>query len=132
MNFVDASKSGLRNYIGFSGRASRSEYWYFALFNIIVTGIGSITDIIVFPDTDISPINTIITFLLLLPSIAISFRRLHDIDRTAWWILLTFTLKLLLCTNNFLFQVFFLCLTHYRAITLKFFHVFFQTFFHRN
>ena len=92
MNFVDASKSGLRNYIGFSGRASRSEYWYFALFNIIVTGIGSITDIIVFPDTDISPINTIITFLLLLPSIAISFRRLHDIDRTAWWILLTFTL----------------------------------------
>ena len=92
MNFVDASKSGLRNYIGFSGRASRSEYWYFALFNIIVTGIGSITDIIVFPDTDISPINTIITFLLLLPSIAISFRRLHDIDRTAWWILLSFTL----------------------------------------
>ena len=92
MNFVDASKSGLRNYIGFSGRASRSEYWYFALFNIIVTGIGSITDIIVFPDTDISPINTIITFLLLLPSIAFSFRRLHDIDRSAWWILIAFTL----------------------------------------
>ena len=91
MNFQDAIKSGFANYANFSGRAVRSEFWYWVLFCFIV-GIGTlILDGAFFPDNDLSPLNTVFNLGTLLPSLAIGARRLHDIDRTGWWQLVGFT-----------------------------------------
>jgi uncharacterized membrane protein YhaH (DUF805 family) len=93
MDFGQAVTTGFRKYVTFEGRASRSEYWYWVLFNVIVSVITAIIDAFVFPGSkDISPINTIAMLALFLPSLAVLARRLHDIDRTAWWILLVLTL----------------------------------------
>ncbi|HET9689264.1 MAG TPA: DUF805 domain-containing protein [Pseudolabrys sp.] len=96
MNFGEAVVSGLRNYINFSGRASRSEFWFFTLFfNLVLIGIGATTDFL-----HSNPVARerfgwlagLIFFALLLPAIAISVRRLHDIDRTGWWVLIGATI----------------------------------------
>ena len=91
MNFVQAISSVFRNYVGFSGRAPRSEYWYWVLFTIIVSICLSILDQAVFPDMDARPLASIFSLATLLPSLAVAARRLHDIDRTGWWILIAFT-----------------------------------------
>ena len=90
MNFADAVKSGLQNYITFSGRAARSQYWYWALFCILV-GIGSVViDAALFPRSYMRPVNAIAELVLFLPTLAVSIRRLHDLDRSGWWFLLIF------------------------------------------
>lgn len=92
MNFQQAVVSGFRNYVGFSGRACRSEYWYWVLFTVIGGIVTMLIDRTVFPDNDTSLINAIFNLILFLPSLAISFRRLHDIDRTGWWWLISLTI----------------------------------------
>ena len=84
MNFGQAIASGFSNYVNFSGRAARSEYWYWVLFNFLA---GVVTEII---DTGIgmSLTTAIFSLAVLLPGIAVSVRRLHDLDRTGWWVLL--------------------------------------------
>ncbi|HKH00969.1 MAG TPA: DUF805 domain-containing protein [Bradyrhizobium sp.] len=92
MGFTEAIASVFRNYATFSGRAPRSEYWYFALFAFLVGVATSIVDMLLFPIwTNFSPINSLASLALLLPSIAVGVRRLHDIDRTGWWVLIAFT-----------------------------------------
>ena len=95
MGFSQAITSVFSKYVGFSGRAARSEYWYWALFMFLLSLVTGIADFAVFGDSlgeGTSPINSIVNLLLFLPSLAVSFRRLHDIDRTAWWLLLTFSI----------------------------------------
>ena len=92
MNFLDAIKSCLRNYVTFSGRALRSEFWYWMLFCLILGLVTATLDRAVFPDSENSPLNTIGALLTLLPSLAVGARRLHDIDRTGWWQLISLTL----------------------------------------
>ncbi len=94
MNFGDAIASGFRNYVTFSGRAVRSEYWYWVLFSLILGAVTGILDKAVFPDveTDAGPLNMIASLIIFLPSLAIGVRRLHDIDRTGWWTLIIFTI----------------------------------------
>ena len=87
MNFTQAVQSGFNNYATFSGRAARSEYWYWALFSFIVQVAGALID----GALDINVVEAIVALALLLPSIGMSVRRLHDIDRTGWWVLLAFT-----------------------------------------
>ncbi len=73
--FVEAIKVCLTKYVDGKGRASRSEYWYFALFQFLV-------DLVT---------GGVAAILLLLPSITVSVRRLHDIGKSAWallWVLL--------------------------------------------
>jgi uncharacterized membrane protein YhaH (DUF805 family) len=91
MNFAQAITSGFRNYVTFSGRAMRSEYWYWVLFTIIGGIVTVILDHAVFSDSDYSPLNAIFNLLCFLPSLAIAVRRLHDIDRTGWWLLIALT-----------------------------------------
>lgn len=79
MDFVQAIKSCLGQYATFSGRASRSEYWWFFLFQVVVLIIASMLGDVV---------NGLATLALLLPSLAVGTRRLHDIGRTGWWQLL--------------------------------------------
>ena len=84
MTFGAAISSVLTQYTGFSGRARRSEYWYFVLFNVLVSIVAGVIDTALN-----SPVLAIIVGLgLLLPSLAVTFRRLHDTGRSAWWILI--------------------------------------------
>ncbi len=93
MGFVEAIVSGFRNYVNFSSRAPRSEYWYWTLFVILVSIVANILDVVLFHGMyGYAPISSLSSLALLLPGIAVSVRRLHDIDRTGWWILLAFTL----------------------------------------
>src|SRR6185437_15094723 len=91
MGFGQAISAGFSNYVGFSGRACRSEYWYWILFVVIVAIATSIIDRVVFPDSDTPPLTALFDLATFLPSFALLFRRLHDIDRTGWWWLIAFT-----------------------------------------
>lgn len=72
---------GLNKYCSFTGRASRSEYWWFALFCFIVsavaTGLSSFVG---------DWIDYVVTILLILPQLGLSVRRLHDIGKAGGWI----------------------------------------------
>lgn len=88
MDFAQAVSSGFKNYVGFEGRASRSEYWYWTLFSVIATIIAGTMDSFV----GLGFFSGVVSLGLFLPSLAVAFRRLHDLDRTAWWLLLSFTI----------------------------------------
>ena len=90
MNFTEAIASGFRNYVGFSGRAPRSEYWYWFLFAVLVNIAATIVDAILFSRADVGPIGLIVGLALFLPGLAVGVRRLHDLDRSGWWILIVF------------------------------------------
>ena len=83
----------LKNYVGFSGRARRKEYWYFQLFNFLIIITLSILDYIIFFYSDESLLGMLSGAYLLgvfLPGIAVTFRRLHDTGKSAWWWLINF------------------------------------------
>jgi uncharacterized membrane protein YhaH (DUF805 family) len=84
VDFWQAISSGFRNYANFSGRAVRSEYWYWALFVGIVTVATRLLDYAILGNR-IGPFRIIWDFATLLPSIGLAVRRLHDTDRTGWW-----------------------------------------------
>ncbi len=84
MGFGQAISSGFSNYVGFSGRASRSEYWYWILFYFIGAIVAEIIDAVL----GITAIYPLFSLAVLLPGIAVAVRRLHDLDRSGWWILL--------------------------------------------
>jgi|SRR5690554_1828813 len=82
----------LKKYAVFSGRARRKEYWFFALFNIIISFVLGFIDGFVGTfsvDAGIGVLGGIYTLAILLPSIAVSVRRLHDTDRSGWWLLIS-------------------------------------------
>ena len=87
MNFGEAIASGFSNYVNFSSRAARSEYWYWVLFNVLAQVVTEIIDNAVI---GISLTTAIFSLAVLLPGIAVAARRLHDVDRTGWWLLLAF------------------------------------------
>ena len=92
MNFVQAIKSGFSNYVTFSGRACRSEYWFWVLFTVIGGLVTVILDSVIFGyQAGVTPLNGIFDLATFLPGLAVAARRLHDTDRTAWWLLLALT-----------------------------------------
>ena len=91
MNFGQAIASGFSNYVNFSTRAVRSEYWYWVLFTIIGAVIASVLDGALFGGSDVPPIGTIFNLATFLPGLAVAVRRLHYIDRTGWWVLIALT-----------------------------------------
>lgn len=92
MGFTAAIKTCFRKYVGFSGRAARSEYWYWALFILLLQIVAWLIDMTLFGfnTTGINPIGAIASLATFLPGLAVSIRRLHDIDRVGWWVLLAF------------------------------------------
>ncbi|MHB1199864.1 MAG: DUF805 domain-containing protein [Polaromonas sp.] len=82
MNFGQAISSCLRNYGTFSGRASRAEFWWFFLFQLLLSVAASILS---------ERFGSLVNLALLLPALAVGSRRLHDIGRTGWWQLLMLT-----------------------------------------
>lgn len=83
MDFQTAVKTCFQKYVDFEGRAQRSEYWWFVLFNWLVSLVISI-----FLQSE--AISSIYSLAVLIPSLAVGARRLHDTDRTGWWQLLAF------------------------------------------
>ena len=87
--FVDAVKSAFQNYANFKGRASRSEFWWFYLFYIIVAFvIGLLSGIL---GESIGNILLLIFVLaIIVPFIALTARRMHDSDKSGWFQLIPF------------------------------------------
>jgi uncharacterized membrane protein YhaH (DUF805 family) len=71
------------NYANFEGRARRSEYWYFALVNIIISVILAVIDSVI----GLSVLGGIYSLAVLVPSIAVGVRRMHDIGKSGWYLL---------------------------------------------
>ncbi|MGW8191293.1 DUF805 domain-containing protein [uncultured Sphingomonas sp.] len=81
----------LKRYFEVRGRSRRQEYWMFTLFSILVGIATTIVDRALGFDWDSTgPINGLTSLALLIPSFTVTFRRLHDTDRSAWWMLLVF------------------------------------------
>ena len=75
---TESVKTCFSKYAVFSGRAQRSEFWWFFLFSVVSSAIAGIVPVI----------GQIYPLVLLIPSLAVSARRLHDTGRSAWWLLL--------------------------------------------
>ena len=86
-NMVDWFIKCLKNYTNFSGRARRKEYWFFVLSQFCLLLIAVIIDTILFDD--ISLFYILVSLGLFLPSLAVAVRRLHDTDRSGWFILIS-------------------------------------------
>ena len=82
MNSFEAVTSGFRNYVNFSGRAIRSEFWYWTLFSVVVSVVLGLIDQRLNPGAQFGAFSFVNMIVLL---------ALHDIDRTGWWILLDLT-----------------------------------------
>ena len=81
----------LKKYAVFSGRARRMEYWYFVLFNVIVAFVLALIDALLGTTTGVSSfglLSGLYSLAVLIPTLAVLVRRLHDVDRTGWWILI--------------------------------------------
>ncbi|OYW81621.1 MAG: hypothetical protein B7Z26_04860 [Asticcacaulis sp. 32-58-5] len=85
MGMGDAIVVCLRKYLDFKGRATRSEFWWFYLFNVLVNIIAGLLAAI----TDVDAFGAA-SYAFIIPSFAVGARRLHDINRSGWWQLLSF------------------------------------------
>jgi uncharacterized membrane protein YhaH (DUF805 family) len=81
MTFVESIQTCFKKYADFSGRASRSEYWWWALFVLLITIVGQVIGDI---------LGGIASLAMLLPYLAVTSRRLHDIGKSGWWQLIGF------------------------------------------
>ena len=81
MTYLEAVKTCLTKYVDFTGRAGRSEFWWFFLFQVVVSVVLSIFS---------EALQGLAGLLLLLPAIAVGTRRLHDIGKSGWFQLLAF------------------------------------------
>jgi uncharacterized membrane protein YhaH (DUF805 family) len=87
----------LKKYAEFNGRSRRSEYWYFFLFNIIISfGLGFIGGMLRIGDI----LSNVYTLALLIPSIAVGIRRMHDVDKSGWYILIPIYSLILAATEG--------------------------------
>ena len=76
------------NYTNFEGRARRKEFWMFTLVSLVINVGTLILDASLF--SDLGLVNGLYTLAILLPSIAVGIRRMHDINKSGWWLLLWF------------------------------------------
>jgi uncharacterized membrane protein YhaH (DUF805 family) len=83
----------LRKYADFSGRARRREYWVFTLISTAINIWLTLADMVVGTydeDSGFSLLSSIYTLAVFIPSLAVTVRRLHDTDRSGWWMLIAF------------------------------------------
>jgi uncharacterized membrane protein YhaH (DUF805 family) len=94
MDFQTSVKTCFNKYADFSGRALRSEFWFFCLFTFLGGIITVIIDIMVlgYSVESYGPINLIFSVAILIPSCSVTTRRLHDVNKTGWWQLLYITI----------------------------------------
>ncbi len=81
----------IKKYAVFQGRARRKEFWMFALFNLLFSIILGIIDVLIGTynwQSDTGLLSSIYSLFVILPNLAVTTRRLHDINRSGWWQLL--------------------------------------------
>lgn len=81
----------LKKYATFSGRARRKEYWMFSLFNVIFAFVCGFLDGLlgfISYETGLGILGSLYILATFLPSLAVLVRRLHDTDRSGWWVLI--------------------------------------------
>lgn len=93
MNFGEAISSVLSKYSTFSGRAARSEYWYWTLFQWLLLFGLMLASLLMAARSGTSPMILMVVFaiafiVMILPTISVAVRRLHDMDYAAWWVLI--------------------------------------------
>ena len=92
-----------KKYAVFSGRARRKEYWMFVLFNLIVAfAIGFVTGLIgALTGSVISSVaNLVYSLAIAVPSVAVGVRRMHDIGRSGWWLLVPVVSLVFVCLDS--------------------------------
>jgi uncharacterized membrane protein YhaH (DUF805 family) len=94
MSFGDAIRTCFAKYATFNGRARRSEYWYWYLFIVLGFIVFSVLDRWIGWEVSTSAagagwLSVIFALAIAIPSLAVTFRRLHDTDRSGWWWLLS-------------------------------------------
>ena len=82
-SFVGALKDGFARYVDFGTRSTRSQFWWWTLWSILISAGSTALDA-----TLGTPIGLLTSLAMLLPSVAVAIRRLHDIGRTGWWYLI--------------------------------------------
>ena len=94
MDFQTSVKTCFKKYADFSGRALRSELWWFALFGVLGGIVTTIIDVMIlgYSIESYGPVNIIFSVVLILPGIAVTARRLHDINKSGWWQLIELTI----------------------------------------
>lgn len=105
MTFGDAIGETLFNYLNFRDRAARAEYWWWVLFATIVILVAVTLDVVVFyiiGNGHIMPFLLITYLALIFPSLSLTVRRLHDTNRSGWWLLLSVALSILVVFGGFL------------------------------
>ena len=87
---------GLQKYATFSGRARRSEYWYFSLFNVIISLVfGFVCGLM-----GVAKYSSIYSYAVFLPAIAVLVRRMHDVGKSGWFSLIPIYNLILLCRDG--------------------------------
>ena len=91
MNMGQAISSGFKRYVDFEGRSSRSEYWWWTLSSAILSTLAQVLTIDASTDNaGLAVVLLLVVFLaLFLPGLAVTVRRLHDLDRSGWWIFIS-------------------------------------------
>src|SRR3954452_13056500 len=106
VSFADAVRTCFSKYIVFSGRARRSEFWWWVLFTFLLGIVASIVDAIIGTGSSSGAglIQSLANLAVLLPSLAVGARRLHDTGRSGWWQLLWFVILI-----GWIFLIIWLC-----------------------
>jgi uncharacterized membrane protein YhaH (DUF805 family) len=106
VSFQDAVKTCFSKYVDFNGRARRSEFWWWVLFTFVLGIVASIVDAILGTRNSSGSglFQGIANLAVLLPSLAVGARRLHDTGRSAWWLLLW-----LLCIIGWIILIVWFC-----------------------
>jgi len=94
MDIQQSVKTCFKKFATFDGRASRSEYWWFQFFYILVVIVAVILDSVLVGGNleSAGALEIVSQLILILPALAVTARRLHDVDRSGWWMLVGITI----------------------------------------
>ena len=84
MSFTEAIKTCFKKYATFTGRARRSEYWFWALFTAVIGGIAAAIE-----GSDSTALSGIVGLAFLIPNLAVGVRRMHDVGKSGWYLLMS-------------------------------------------
>ncbi len=92
MSFSKSIAACMGKYATFAGRASRSEFWWFYLFTVLMSWGSMVVGTVVFGEAGGGVFANLVSLAFFLPLLTVGARRLHDKGRTGWWQLLPFTI----------------------------------------
>jgi uncharacterized membrane protein YhaH (DUF805 family) len=94
VDIVEAITLFFSNYVNFQGRSSRGAYWWVVVFSISVGFVAGFIDTLIGGDmaSGSGPVSILVNLAFILPSISLAMRRLHDIDKSGWWLLIALTI----------------------------------------